>query len=81
MYIGLVDELWHKALRNPPQAPPGWVRPPDCSGWPQAEMEGLVKSLERTWFHTYPPQLWNHWSSAQDRTTNVAEAFHSVISR
>ncbi len=80
-FSALAQAAWWLLLHNPPLAPPGWVPPPDYDRWPSQELQRFAQYMEGTWFRRFPMHLWCHWSSGPDRTTNAAEAYHSVLSK
>jgi hypothetical protein len=68
-------------LSHPPVPPVGWVAPKGFAKWPVFELQMFADYVHDYWFGEMPLIWWNHWNSETDRTTNAAEAFHSVLSK
>uniref|UniRef100_A0A914W3A4 Ubiquitin-like protease family profile domain-containing protein n=1 Tax=Plectus sambesii TaxID=2011161 RepID=A0A914W3A4_9BILA len=77
----LVQAVWDADLRRLPQQPIGWVAPCGFGGWPTAQLEAFSHYVQDFWFDKMPLMWWNHWTTVTDRTSNAAEAFHSVLSK
>jgi hypothetical protein len=74
-------QVWDAYLHRPPVAPSGWIAPKGFGGWPSLQLQEFADYFEQYWFGKMPLLWWNHWHSQTDRTTNAAEAFHSVMSK
>uniref|UniRef100_A0A914WLX7 Ubiquitin-like protease family profile domain-containing protein n=1 Tax=Plectus sambesii TaxID=2011161 RepID=A0A914WLX7_9BILA len=77
----LVQVVWDADLRRPPRPPIGWVAPKGFGEWPTAQLQAFSDYVQEFWFDKMPLMWWNHWTTVTDRTSNAAEAFHSVLSK
>ena len=84
VFAEMMGMVWQLFLRNPPQMPAGSVLPEGFTEWPTENMQRVVAYMERQWFNPSVMQSitwWCHWDSGYDRTSNAAEAFHSLLFR
>jgi hypothetical protein len=81
VFSDLALSVWDIYLSRPPVQPVGWVAPKGFASWPVLQLQMFADYVQEYWFQEMPLSWWNHWSSQTDRTTNVAEAFHSVLSK
>uniref|UniRef100_A0A914X5Y6 Ubiquitin-like protease family profile domain-containing protein n=1 Tax=Plectus sambesii TaxID=2011161 RepID=A0A914X5Y6_9BILA len=77
----LAQVVWDADLCRPPRPPKGWVAPDGFGGWPTVQLRKFARYVRRQWFGGMPLMWWNHWATETDRTTNAAEAFHSMLSK
>jgi hypothetical protein len=80
-FSDLARYIWDMYLSHPPVQPAGWVAPKGFTNWPVLELQLFAEYMDQYWFQKVPLNWWNHWNSETDRTTNAAEAFHSVLSK
>ena len=80
-HADLARQVWDSYLHRPPVAPAGWIAPKGFGGWPFVQMQAFSDYVGEFWFGEMPLPWWNHWRNETDRTTNAAEAFHSILIR
>lgn len=84
MFISVqVLNAWREVLRFTPECEDIYC---NASGlkWPYAQLVALRDYFQSQWIRGGTLEqiaFWNHWHSNVDRTTNAAEAFHSVLSK